>query len=223
MTNPVGKFHDAQGQPQADGSFEYARRYGAAVARLAARALGQTQAVNLTPIRVFTRTVSIPVENKYYRAASELGVLARVARPFSDASDLKKLRGGAGAPEAQSAIDSEVACLHLGDVYVACIPGELYPELVYGRIQDPPDPAADYPTAPPEPSITQLLPGSKWLLFGLANDEVGYIIPQRQWDQVPPFCYGRKRAQYGEDNSCGPLVAPLVMRALADCIGESTR
>ena len=28
--------------------------------------------------------------------------------------------------------------------------------------------------------------------------ELGYILPKRQWDEKPPFCYGRKSAQYGE-------------------------
>ena len=36
------------------------------------------------------------------------------------------------------------------------------------------------------------------MLIGLANDEVGYIIPKRQWDEKPPFCYGRQKAQYGK-------------------------
>ena len=44
---------------------------------------------------------------------------------------------------------------------------------------------------PLESSVVKLLPGDKWLLFGLANDEIGYIIPKRQWDEQPPFAYGR--------------------------------
>jgi hypothetical protein len=76
----------------------------------------------------------------------------------------------------------------------------------------------DFPESPIEPSITELLPGAKWLLFGLANDEIGYIIPRRQWDEKPPYCYGRHRAQYGEINSCGPQVAPIVMGTLRELI-----
>ena len=25
------------------------------------------------------------------------------------------------------------------------------------------------------------------MIIGLANDELGYIIPKRQWDEKPPF------------------------------------
>jgi hypothetical protein len=58
-------------------------------------------------------------------------------------------------------------------------------------------------------------------LLGLANDEIGYIIPKRQWDQSPPHAYGRSKPQYGEVNSCGPEVAPIIMQALADCIQQA--
>ena len=98
--------------------------------------------------------------------------------------------------------------------------GELYPELVYGRVQHPADPGADFPDADVEPSISQIFPGDKWLIVGLANDEIGYIIPKRQWDDRPPFCYGRTKSQYGEVNSCGPSVAPLIMQALSRRVGE---
>ena len=51
------------------------------------------------------------------------------------------------------------------------------------------------------------------MLIGLANDELGYVIPKRQWDEKPPFCYGLKKAQYGEVNSLGPDTAPLLCEA----------
>jgi hypothetical protein len=51
------------------------------------------------------------------------------------------------------------------------------------------------------------------MLLGLANDEIGYMIPKRQWDQRAPYAYGRSRSQYGEVNSCGPDVAPAIMHS----------
>jgi len=61
------------------------------------------------------------------------------------------------------------------------------------------------------------------LVLGLANDEIGYIVPKRQWDVVPPFAYGRTSAQYGERNSVGPETARMLMEALADRVGEATK
>ena len=113
---------------------------------------------------------------------------------------------------------TEVAWLRLGDLDVAAIPGEIYPELVLDKVQDPADPAADFPEAPIEPAIYKQLSGPHRMIVGLANDEIGYIIPKRQWDERPPFCYGRKRSQYGEVNSLGPDTAPLLCEAFAGLV-----
>ena len=109
----------------------------------------------------------------------------------------------------------------LGELHIACIPGELYPELVYGKYQDPVEPGSDFSDAPLEPSVASLMPGPKWLLIGLANDELGYIIPKRQWDKTPPHAYRRDAAQYGEVNSCSPEVAPILMQALKLRVAEA--
>jgi hypothetical protein len=100
--------------------------------------------------------------------------------------------------------------LKLGDLEIAVIPGEIYPELVLGKVQDPPDPGADFPDAPVEPSIYGQFKGKHRMIIGLGNDELGYIIPKRQWDEKAPFCYGLKKAQYGEENSVGPEAAPVI-------------
>ncbi len=117
-----------------------------------------------------------------------------------------------------AAIETEVAGLRLGDLYVLAIPGEIYPELVYGHLEDPPPPGVDFPTAPLEPTVRDIVPGDQWMLFGLANDEIGYIMPRRQWDRRPPYAYGLISPQYGEINSCGPDVALVIMTALRQCV-----
>ena len=98
------------------------------------------------------------------------------------------------------------------------IPGEIYPELVYGHLEDPPPPGVDFPTAPLEPTVRDIVPSDQWMLFGLANDEIGYIMPRRQWDRRPPYAYGLTSPQYGEINSCGPDVALVIMTALRQCV-----
>jgi hypothetical protein len=115
---------------------------------------------------------------------------------------------------------TEVSWLKLGELSVAAIPGEIYPELVLDKVEDPPDPGADFPDAPIEPAIYKQMPGPYRLIIGLANDEIGYIIPKRQWDEKPPFCYGRKSAQYGEINSVGPDTAPILCQAFKDLVQE---
>jgi hypothetical protein len=156
--------------------------------------------------------------NPLYQAARTLGVIPREGRVWT--GDFEQLGERVTSATGEVAVETEVAYLRLGELHVACIPGEIYPELVYGQFQDPVDPGADYPDAPLETPVMRLLPGQKTLLFGLANDEVGYIIPKRQWDERPPFCYGRTKSQYGEINSCSPEVAPILMKALENRVRE---
>jgi GNAT superfamily N-acetyltransferase len=85
---------------------------------------------------------------------------------------------------------------------------------------------ADLPGAPLEtPPLRELLaraspPGGLAAIIGLANDEVGYIIPRTQWDARRPFTYGQPDAPYGEVNSIGPEAAPALYRGLAAAIVE---
>ena len=118
-------------------------------------------------------------------------------------------------------METEVGYLRFGELDVATIPGELYPELVYGQFQEPADPGADFPDAPLETPIAKILPSKKIMILGLANDEVGYIVPKRQWDVTAPFAYGRTSAQYGERNSVGPETARHLMEALSDRVRKA--
>ena len=93
--------------------------------------------------------------------------------------------------------------LTFGDASIACVPGELYPEIANGGIVHPP--GADFDIAPVEvPALRELMPGRVKFLFGLANDEVGYIIPKSEWDNEAPWLYGAAERHYGEINSLGP-------------------
>jgi hypothetical protein len=64
------------------------------------------------------------------------------------------------------------------------------------------------------------MPGQVKFVFGLANDELGYIIPKSEWDEKPPHLYDTKGV-YGEVNSCGPDTARLLHAALAELCRET--
>ena len=216
MAPPDGRIHNAAGKELKEGDFEYARLYGEAVAALADQAIAAAKPLALTPFKSSRRDVYLPVRNPYYRAAFTAGVLqrnsyvdsgdpARHGKPFKITDTFKTM-----------SIRTELNALRLGGLDVIGIPGELYPELVYGKFQEPPDPAADFPQAPLEKTVADIFPDRPWMLIGLANDEIGYIIPKRQWDNKKPYAYGRDKSQYGEMNSCSPEVAPILMAALEE-------
>ncbi|MCC9609530.1 hypothetical protein LOC68_04755 [Blastopirellula sp. JC732] len=214
LAPPRGLFHDAQGNELKEGDFAYCEAYGRAVAQLAESAIDAATPLTATPFRVVAKPVLIPVENPLYRLARKVGI---VKRPVFQLTDDFETFGRQATEEFRpedAGVKSEVAVVALGELRIACIPGEIYPELVYGDFQIPADPNADFSESPREPSAAALLADKKWMLFGLANDEVGYIIPKSQWDSKAPYAYDREDRQYGEINSCGPEVAPIVMEAL---------
>jgi hypothetical protein len=222
MAPPDGVIKDERGKVLLEGDFAYSTAYGEAVGRLAGQAIDRAESLRLTPFAVHAKPVAVPLSNAIYRLARSLGVIQRGGRVWS--GDFEKLGEAIEkeVPGKTMAVETEVAYLRLGELHVACIPGEIYPELVYGKFQDPADPGADFPDAPLEKPVMASLPGKKVMLFGLASDEIGYIIPKRQWDQQAPFCYGRKTAQYGEINSVGPEAAPIITQALANRVREAT-
>ena len=122
------------------------------------------------------------MDNKLFLLARQLGVLEREAFVWSGdpykADPAKEIKA-----DKPLCMRSEIAWLRLGDLDIAAIPGEIYPELVLDKVQDPPDRGADFPDAPIEPAIYKQLRGPWRMLIGLAGDEIGYIIPKRQWDE----------------------------------------
>ena len=152
------------------------------------------------PIGIRARTMEMPIDNPKFLAAGYVGLIDR------------------GYPHWKM-MRTEVALVTLGDASMACVPGEIYPEIVNGGIERAP--GGDFDIEPVEvPALRELMPGRFKFIFGLANDELGYFIPKSEWDEKPPHIYGAK-AVYGEDNSCGPETARLVHEALARLCRES--
>jgi hypothetical protein len=175
----------------------------------------------LTPFKIASAPVQLPVANKLYRAGFTAGVLERDAYVYEGqdkrGANYHKIKHALRT----MAVETEIGYLALGKLGVVLMPGEIYPELVDGSFQDPADPGADFPEAELEPTVAASVPAEDWVLLGLANDEIGYIIPRRQWDNKPPFAYDRQSSQYGEANSCGPESAAILMRAFVERVAEA--
>ncbi|MFT5406158.1 MAG: hypothetical protein ACI9DF_005016 [Verrucomicrobiales bacterium] len=117
------------------------------------------------------------------------------------------------------AAKSEMDALRFGDIEILTIPGEIYPEIVDGGIEAPQ--GADFPGEPIEtPPVRPQMTGKLNLVVGLANDEIGYILPKTQWDTKAPYTYGRDKAPYGEINSGGPELGPLIYQESCQILNE---
>ncbi|MBX3412491.1 MAG: neutral/alkaline non-lysosomal ceramidase N-terminal domain-containing protein [Pirellulales bacterium] len=216
-----GRIKDADGKTLGEGDFEFCRLYGEEVGQLAAQAIESSTPLELAPFTFAAKPISVPMQNPVYQMGRMLGILKRDGFVWTGNSDEIGPVMKRGKSKELPAAETEVSYVRLGDLHIAGIPGEVYPESVYGQYQEPVEPNADFADAPLEPSIESLMPGDKWLLIGLANDELGYIVPKRQWDNEAPFAYGRSERQYGEENSIGPETAPLLIRALEMRVKEA--
>jgi len=207
LMTPLGlELRSEGGQTVPADSFELARAVGERAAAAAVRALRDSGRDSVSSaVEYRSARVDLPLENRLFRLAAFLGVLDRPF--FSKGAPASTLFG--------DDVRTEVGWLRIGDAQALCVPGEIYPELVVGGIQDPQDSGADFPGTPREPPLKDLLGSEYRLVIGLANDEIGYIIPRSEWDARAPWAYGRDEPQYGEVNSVGPEVAPRLAEAFA--------
>ncbi len=208
-------------EPLPHGGVEQMMAYGRIMGRVVELALQHAEPLN-GPISVKTETVFLPVWNRVYKTAMRMGLFHRQVYD----GDLKPVTAPKASGTTKAAFPSvekphlrtEVGLVEIGPLQIAAIPGEVYPEITLGKFQRPQEAHADFPGAPLEPTIFPLMTGRYKMVIGLANDEVGYIIPKSQWDWFRPYAYGRKERQYGEFNSCSPEVAPRLMAAWAKLI-----
>ena len=77
MAPPRDVYQKADGTPLNDGNFEYCEKLGSDVAKLAEKAIDAASPVELAPIKVAAKPITVPLENRLYRVAQMMGVLKR--------------------------------------------------------------------------------------------------------------------------------------------------
>jgi hypothetical protein len=196
MTTPprVSVTHPFTGVALAEPTHEKAQALGWQLAvRIAPLLAEPTAGTNHAPLAIRAHTLEIPLDNWAFLLAPVLGLIDR------GHSSWMKMR-------------TEVALVTFGNSSIACVPGEIYPEIVNGGIERAP--GGDFDCDPVEvPPLREVMPGRVKFVFGLANDEIGYIIPKSHWDRKPPYLYGSTKRVYGEINSVGPECAPTLHAA----------
>lgn len=215
------------GEVAKDDTWRKAELFGTTIGELAAHALKSGEDVEVDSLVVRKAVVFAPLHNDRFRVGGAAGVYlgrkplytngkvdASVAeKEFPGYGKLRYATGG----DTQTEVDY-IALVSSGRIVgeISTFPGEIYPELVNGGIAR--YPGADFPDAPFEPAIREHLKSKYQFIFGLANDELGYIIPRAEWDDEPPWLTNKKDRWYGEVNSGGPDIAGAVTRALVDLI-----
>jgi hypothetical protein len=213
-----------------DATWTKAELFGSLVGDLAVRALEIGTKFDIDSIVIRKSVIFVPLQNELFRIAAAAGTFKGRRPLYTDGkpdssvvlkdapSPLKELSGQAQLPQsAGKDLQTEVDYLEFMSknqvtAEIATVPGEIYPELVNGGITR--YPGADFPDAPFEPTLRAHMKSKYQFIFGLGNDELGYIIPKAEWDNEPPWLQGKPERWYGEVNSCGPEMAGAVTRTL---------
>lgn len=182
-------------------SFEKAEAQGMTLAGIAVKALEHPQdSLTEGNINLHAETFTVPFKNKMFRLAAVIGLLDR---------------GMTGRWK----VRSEMAAWTLGPASFLSIPGEIYPEIINGGIEAPQ--GRDFDIEQLEvPPLRSKMQGDFKFVFGLANDELGYIIPKSEWDNNEPWMYDGKKEFYGEENSMGPETAPIIYRHATELLSR---
>ncbi len=146
----------------------------------------------------------VPLDNPVFLTYKLLGILNNKAVPGKSATGF--------------CVQSELSMIMLDDVALLLIPGEIFPELVSGEAYGNSNPAGVNPR--PLKDIAGEYGIDELLIIGLANDELGYIIPPSDFllnDKLPyinRITDANGEDHYEETNSVGPACAGRIAEAL---------
>jgi len=224
MMTPLGiTTTDLDGTEYREYTFEKTDALGRVKASLAHEALAQATPATSMDLQFTTTTMKFPVDNYGFQAMFLSGIFDRALYDYDSSQIIEE----GNVPN----ILTELVHLQLGPLELLTIPGELLPELAIGGYDgssigthvdpivasDNPNPP-DLTQAPEGPYLKDRMSGEhKWLL-GLANDEIGYIVPPYNFilDDVNPYFDEPEGDHYEETNSLGIDTAPLLDARVAE-------
>jgi hypothetical protein len=178
---------------------------GKALAKITLETLQDTtwKSVSNLDLAVRAKSIDLKMDNQLFHLAAYLGIFERGFTSWKH-------------------IRSEVSAWSIGPATFVHVPGELYPEILFGGIESPE--GADFGIDPVEvPALQTEIPGQFKFFGGLSNDMIGYIVPKSQWDTEPPYTYDYKNRPYGEINSLGPETAPKIHSEVLKILKELDR
>ena len=164
-------------------------------------ALSIEEEEEISPNLQYARTeFEIPMDNTGYLFYKFLGILENEISKGDSATGYMLI--------------SEMTVLQMGELLFALIPGEIFPELVWGGEAAQHNPEGENPAALAE--IAAEAGYDRLLVIGLANDELGYIVPPSDFllnEDVPYLLKTMDdlgENHYEETNSVGPECAIVI-------------
>lgn len=172
--------------------------------RLAGCAMSIENETRLEPeLNILRQELVLSADNTVLLLAARLGILNVKAYGTSDSP-------------LGYALLSEMTYLELGSVKCLLLPCEIFPELVFGGYLSAEESAEGVPPDINPAPLARIAEDDGLLIFGLANDEIGYVLPPNDFLLNPDAPYlenGRDRLgrkHYEETNSVGPRTAGII-------------
>ncbi|MBO5066361.1 MAG: hypothetical protein J6D06_09635 [Clostridia bacterium] len=180
--------------------------------KLADYAMSIVNDVKLEPIVNFaSKEFYADVENPVLTIACDIGILT--AEKYADKSSplFWKLK-------------SEISYYEIGGKKMLLMPCELFPELAFGGALSAEESASGKGPEANPPLLCDIVGDKDILIFGLANDELGYVLPPNDFclnEKSPYVDNGRdrhNRRHYEETNSMGPKTAGIIANTVIELI-----
>ena len=156
-----------------------------------------------------TREVYFRAENTILLAAAKIGILDATEYRMPDGSGL--------------ALKSEISYFEIDTLKILMLPCEIFPELVYGGYL-PAEESATGCGGEINPMPLRDIIGGEVMIIGLANDELGYVLPPNDFilhEYAPYLENGRDihdRRHYEETNSLGPDTAKIIAETVSEIV-----
>lgn len=175
--------------------------------KLAGYALSIENETELKPkISYIRQEFYCPVENPVLTIACQIGILT---------ADRYSMPGEKG----RGALKTEISYMEIDTLKILMIPCELFPELAYGGYLTADESAEGKGVEVNPVPLTETAQDKELLIFGLANDELGYVLPPNDFMLNSEQPYMDKaidrfnRRHYEETNSMGPRTAQFISDA----------
>ncbi|MEE2751715.1 MAG: hypothetical protein VX519_09815, partial [Myxococcota bacterium] len=227
LMTPLGvTVTDGNGVEHSGASWEKAEALGYLVAEMSLDAVASGEVIESPSLSFEMMNVSLPVDNIGFQGMFLSGVLDRHLYDFDETAILTE--------ENVPKIHTEVSHISIGSLELLNIPGELFPELAFGGYdgskigndieslirENHPNPP-DVANAPEGPYWAELLDTEHGWIVGLANDELGYIVPAYDFEVHPtvPFLDEAEGDHYEETNSLGPATEPILDETVRTLLG----
>lgn len=155
--------------------------------RIANRALAAKEGRVLQPQMSVSRVeFETELDNTLFQYYKFLGILGNPVRQTISGSYI---------------LSTELTLIRLGDLTLALLPGEIFPELVSGTGVEVDPPGLE--------TLAAAYGVEDLMVIGLANDEIGYILPPSAFvlDERLPYLQEAQGDHYEETNSVGPNCA----------------